>query len=182
MAPERFKKQEFVTFFGTFIYDRLVPEGHFPRKLDSIIDWNVFTKQLIEFYNGGAMYGRPPYDPAVLLKMLLISYLYNLSERQAEQHASDSLATKWFLGLAAEAAPHHSTLSKFRTRVIRNGRSKTFEAMLATIVGMAQEGGVQFGTVQIMDSVHTVADVNTAKDNKRQKGASHPGMAMRPGA
>jgi transposase len=65
--------------------------GHFLRTLDSIIDWDVFTNQLIEFYNGGAMYGRPPYDPAVLLKMLLISYLYELSERQAEQYVHDAI-------------------------------------------------------------------------------------------
>ena len=175
MARERFKKQEFGTFFGAFIYDRVVPEGHFLRKLDSIIDWDVFTRQLIEFYSGGAMYGRPPYDPAVLLKMLLVSYLYNLSERQAEQYVNDSLAAKWFLGLAVdEPAPHHSTLSKFRARLIRNGKKRAFEAMLATIVGMAQEGGVQFGSVQIMDSVHTVADVNTAKDDKRQKEGKSP--------
>jgi hypothetical protein len=158
MARERFKKQEFGSFFGTFIYDRVVPEGHFLRKLESIIGWDVFTKQLIEFYDGGAMYGRPPYDPAVMLKMLLISFLYNLSERQAEQYANDSLATKWFLGLAAdEAAPHHSSLSKFRTRLIRNGTSKAFEAMLATI-----------GTLRRMTS-------------GRRRG-SLPGMAMRPGA
>ena len=91
MARERFKKQELGTFFGTFIYDRVVPEGHFLRKLESIIGWDVFTKQLIEFYNGGAMYGRPPYDPAVLLKMLLISYLYNfLSGRRGSM-----LTTAW---------------------------------------------------------------------------------------
>ena len=75
MARERFKKQQLGTFFGTFICDRIVPEGHFLRNLDSIIGWDVFTKQLIEYYDGGAMDGRPPYDPAVLLKMLLICYL-----------------------------------------------------------------------------------------------------------
>lgn len=175
MARERFKKQQLGTFFGTFIYDRVVPEGHFLRKLHSIINWDVFTKQLVEYYSGGAMYGRPPYNPAVLLKMLLICYLYNLSERQGEQYVNDSLAAKWFLGLAAdELAPHHSTLSRFRARLIRNGTSTAFETMLATIVGMAQEGGIQFGSVQVIDSVHTVADVNTAKDDQRQKEGKSP--------
>ncbi len=28
--------------------------------------------------------------------------------------------------------------------------------------------GVKFGSIQILDSIHRIADVNTAKDKKRQ--------------
>lgn len=59
LARERFKKQQSGTFLRTLIYDCMVSEGHFLRKLDSIIGWDVFTKQLTEFYNGGTTYGRP---------------------------------------------------------------------------------------------------------------------------
>ncbi len=94
MARERFVKQDTGSFFGNFIYDRMVRPDHFLRKLNEIIDWKPFTRQLVEYYGGGARYGRPPYDPAVILKMLLIACLYNLSERQTEQHVNDSLAMK----------------------------------------------------------------------------------------
>lgn len=169
MARQRFKKQDTGSFFGNFIYDRVVRADHFLRQLDAIIDWQPLTMQLIEYYGGGGMYGRPPYDPAVILKMLLIAYLYNLSERQTEDHVNDSLAMKWFLGLAVdEAAPDHSTLSKFRQRLIQNGRVEAFEEMLTAIVRQAQQAGVEFGLIQILDSVHTVANVNTNKDDQRQ--------------
>jgi len=175
MARLRFKKQDTGSFFGDFIYDRVVRADHFLRKLDAIIDWRPFTEQLIEYYGGGGRYGRPPYDPAVVLKMLLIAYLYNLSERQTEQHVNDSLAMKWFLGLAVdEAAPDHSTLSKFRRRLIENNKEKALEKMLSTMINIAMEQGVEFGTIQVIDSVHTAADVNTQKDDKRKNKKGKP--------
>ena len=43
-----------------------------------------------------------------------------------------------------------------------------FEEMLEEIVQMALKRGVHFGSIQIVDSVHSLADVNTDKDQKRQ--------------
>ena len=175
MARERYKKQQIGSFFGEWVYDKVVPQDHFLRKLEEIVPWERFTDRLVQFYAGGAMYGRPPYEPAVMLKMLLIAYLYDLSERAAEQQINDSFAMKWFLGLAVdEPAPHHSTLTKFRQRLLRNGKGEALEQMLDTIVHLAQEKGVEFGAIQVIDSVHTIADVNTAKDDSRKKKGKPP--------
>ena len=181
MGGEWFARQDRGSFFGDMIYDRVVPAGHFLRKLEELVPWDQFTRKLLKLYRGKARQGRPPYDPAVLLKMLLVAYLYNLSERQTEVVASDSLSIKWFLGLAAdEAPPDHSTLTAFKRRLIDNGQLGPFEAMLAEIVRLAQEKGVPFGSIQVMDSVHTVANVNVDKDRQRRK---HPGKGPRdPGA
>ncbi|NIT60216.1 MAG: hypothetical protein GWN00_29620, partial [Aliifodinibius sp.] len=68
------------------------------------------------------MYGRPPFEPALLLKMEMIAYLYNLSERQVEAYVNDNLSAKYFVGLAVDQkAPDHSTLTKFRKRLIEQG-------------------------------------------------------------
>lgn len=40
--------------------------AHIPRNLHKIIRFDLFTKQLVEFCNAGVMYGRPPYEPAVV--------------------------------------------------------------------------------------------------------------------
>ena len=175
MARERYKKQQIGSFFGEWVYDRVVPQDHFLRRLEEMVPWGRFTEQLVQFYAGGALYGRPPYDPAVVLKMLLIAYLYDLSERSTEQQVNDSFAMKWFLGLAVdEPAPHHSTLSKFRQRLVQNGKEEALEEMLATIVCLAQERDVEFGSIQVIDSVLTIADVNTAKDDSRKKKKGEP--------
>jgi IS5 family transposase len=121
------------------------------------------------------MYGRPPFDPALVLKVTLIAYLYNLSERQAEMYVNDNLSAKYFVGLAVDQkAPDHSTLTVFRERLQQNGTLAVFEDMLAEIVRMAVESGIQFGSIQIVDSVHSIANVNTAKDQVRKKHGEEP--------
>jgi len=170
MSKRRFKQLGMDSFFGNLVYDRAVPESHFLRKLEEILPWEQFTERLIKLYEGRAEKGRPPYDPVVILKMLLLSYLYDLSERQTERFANDSLSAKHFLGLAVdEAAPDHSTLTAFKKRIIDNHYIGELEELLKEIVQVAQEREVHFGQIQVVDSTHTVANVNTGKDDGRQK-------------
>lgn len=175
MEHRRYKETGKGTFYGEYVYDRTIPEGHFLRKLNEIMDWERFSQKLIELYKGNGQYGRPPFEPVLLLKMLLLAYLYNLSERQTETYVNDSMSAKYFLGLALdEGAPDHSTLTRFKERLIRNRTILQFEALLKEIVQAAIARGVEFGSVQILDSTHSVADVNTSKDESRKKGGKEP--------
>jgi len=175
MEKERFVETGRSSFFGDYLYDQIVPEGHFLRKLKQHIPWERFTKRLVKLYKGGGIYGRPPFDPALVLKMELIAYLYNLSERQVEVHVNENLPAKYFVGLAVDQqAPDHSTLTVFRERLLQNGKQDVFEKLLEDIVRIAMEGGIQFGSIQVVDSVHTIANVNTHKDEGRQKKGKGP--------
>lgn len=175
MARIRFKKQQDNSFFGNMIYDRVVPQDHFLRQLNEIVPWERFTEQLVDLYMGGAMYGRPPYNPVIILKMLFLAYLYDISERATEQQVNDSFAMKYFLGLAVdELAPDHSSMNKFRMRIVKNGCETELKKMLASIIHLAQEAGVKFGSIQVIDAVHTEANVNTAKDEGRKKKGKPP--------
>ena len=49
-----------------------------------------------------------------------------------------------------------------------------FEDLLEEIVQIARDSGVQFGAIQIIDSVHSVANMNTAKDKKREEKGKGP--------
>lgn len=170
MGKRRFKELGMGSFFGNMVYDRAVPESHFLRQLDAIVPWDRFTERLIELYQGRGQVGRAPYDPVVILKMLILAFLYNLSERQTEVFANDSLSGKCFLGLAVdEPAPDHSTLTAFKKRIIENGHIGELDELLKESVQVAQEQGVEFGQIQVVDSTHTVANVNTGKDEGRQK-------------
>ena len=84
MERPRYKETGKETFFGNFIYDRVVPKQHFLRQLDEMIDWEKYSELIISLYKGEGMAGRPPYNPVILLKMQLIAYLYDLSERVTE--------------------------------------------------------------------------------------------------
>ncbi len=84
MAKIRYKGTAEDSFFGHFVYERIVPRDHFMVKLKELIDWRRYSKKLIKYYKGNGEVGKAPYEPALILKMLLISYLYNISERQTE--------------------------------------------------------------------------------------------------
>jgi len=170
MPDRRFKELGMGTFFGDLLYDRTVPADHFLRQLERVVEWGEFTGQLIELYRGKGRQGRPPYEPAVILKMLVISYLHDMSERMTETHVNENLPAKWFVGLAGdEQAPDHSTLTAFKRRIIGGGGEKCLQGLLEEIVGQAIEAGVAFGRVQVVDSTHTVANVNTLKDKRRRE-------------
>jgi len=169
MENPRFIETGSSSFFGEYLYDQIVPQSHFLRQLNQIIDWERFIRRLIKLYKGGGVVGRPPFNPAMVLKMELIAYLYQLTERQVEVYVNENMPAKYFVGLAADqSAPDHSTLTVFRERLVKRGRQKVFEEMLGEIVQIALRSGIRFGAIQIVDSVHSIANVNTDKDQKRQ--------------
>jgi len=179
MSQERFKDTGTDSIFGDILYERVVPRDHFLVKLKELIDWSRFRRKLLQWYKGQGQNGRPPYDPVIILRMLLISFLYNLSERQTEEATNLNLAIKYFVGLAVDQlAPDHSELTVFKKRLRQNGHLAAFQEMFDEIIAIALEKGVEFGKVQVLDSVHTIANVNVQKDEKRQeqgKGPRDPG-------
>ena len=66
-----------------FYYFRLedqIPNDHLLRLLDQHIDFSFVRERLRNFYSST---GRPSIDPEVLLRLLLIGYLYGItSERR----------------------------------------------------------------------------------------------------
>lgn len=74
MEKPRFKETGRDTFFGDYLYDQVVPQDHFLRKLRQIVDWKYFTKRLIKLYKGQGVVGRPPFDPAMVLKVEVLAY------------------------------------------------------------------------------------------------------------
>jgi IS5 family transposase len=179
MPKERFKDTGTDSIFGDTLYERIVPRDHFLVKLKELIDWARFSSKLLRWYKGRGQTGRPPYDPVIILRMLLISYLYNLSERQTEEATNLNLAIKYFVGLAVDQpAPDHSELTAFKKRIRETGHLAAFQEMFDEIIVIALEKEVKFGKVQVLDSVHTIANVNVKKDDKRQekgKGPRDPG-------
>ena len=78
--------------------------------------------------------GRPSIDPELLLRILLIGYLYGITgERRLVEELRMHLAWRWFTGLGFDQEiPHHSTFSKNRHG--RFQESKLFEELFEHIV------------------------------------------------
>lgn len=175
MKKVRFKKHTTGSFFGSFLYDQIIPKNHFLVKAKEIIDWDRFTQRCIRWYKGSCEIGRAPYNPAVMLKMLFVSYLYNLSERQVEERVNLDLAFKYFVGLGVdEIPPDHSSLTYFKERLLKGGGKTAYDELLREILVQAKEKGIKFGSIQIIDSVHTIADINTDKERRRKDKGDKP--------
>jgi IS5 family transposase len=66
--------------------------------------------------------GRPPYEPAVMFKALLLAQLYDLSDAALEEALNDRVSFRRFVGLALDSVmPDHTTLCRFRNRLIEAG-------------------------------------------------------------
>ncbi len=107
--------------------------------------------------------------------MLVVSYLYNISERQTEEMVNLNLAMKYFVGLGAdEPAPDHATLTVFKNRLLERAAMGAYEELLNEILALAQEQGIRLGSIQVVDSVHTVAQVNVEKQRRRERDGKPP--------
>ena len=85
MAKVRCKQTNADSFFGNFLYEQKVSRNHFLRKLNELVDWNRFAKKLPGYYKGKGETGQALNNLAIILKMLLLSYLWNVSERMASE-------------------------------------------------------------------------------------------------
>ena len=177
MASPRFHDTGQGSFFGAFAYQRLLQRhaDHFLVALERLFDWEAQSQELIRLYKGQGLRGRPPYPPVLILKMLFLSYLYNVSERAMEELADVNLLVKWFLGLAVdEPAPDHSTLTAFKRRFLEGERWLALQGIFDSMIRQCQGHGLQFGELQVLDSVHTQAKVNNSKDRERQDQGGNP--------
>jgi IS5 family transposase len=76
--------------------------------------------------------------------MLFVSYPYNFSERQTETLVIERIPAKYFIGMEMDKpASDHSTLTYFKKRMTQKDNLGVFEDMLAEIVQMAMEKGIQ---------------------------------------
>ena len=57
---------------------------------------------------------------------------------------------------------------------VKNASLKAYEELFDEIIRIAKVRGVKFGKLQVVDSVHLVADVNLGKDKQRQKEDKSP--------
>jgi hypothetical protein len=83
-----------------FYYFRLedqIPDDHLLKRLDRCVDFRFVRERLRDAYS--AM-GRPSIDPEILLRLLLVGYLYGItSERRLLEEVRMHLAYRWFTRL-----------------------------------------------------------------------------------
>jgi transposase len=127
------------------------------------IDFGFVRDRLEDSYSET---GRPSIDPELLLRILLIGYLYGISsERKLVEELRMHLAWRWFTGLGFDQeVPHHSTFSKNRHG--RFQESKVFEQLFEEVVARCLTVGLVRGDKLSVDG--TFVEANASKESRIQ--------------
>ena len=113
--------------------------------------------------------GRPSIDPQLLLRILLVGYLYGItSERKLVEELRMHLAWRWFTGLSFDQEiPHHSTFSKNRHG--RFEESNVFQQLFEEIVDRCMEEGLVEGEHLSVDGSFVPANASRSSRIPREQ-------------
>jgi transposase len=147
-----------------FYYFRLedqIPDDHLLRLIDRHVDFSFVRERLRKFYSST---GRPSIDPEVLLRLLLVGYLYGItSERRLLEEVRMHLAFRWFSRLGFEQeTPDHSTFSKNRHGRFR--KSGMFRSVFEEIVRSCLAAGLVEGRTLAVDG--TLVGANASQGSR----------------
>ncbi len=150
------------SFFGDFAYEPII-KRHSEHLLVLIKQWVSFkglNELLGDLYSTG---GRKAYQPETMFRLLLIQFLYNLSDRETIDRVDTDLICRWFVGLSLnEDLPHFTRLNEFKDRL---GKER-FEQLFNRLVKACREANIISDELRIIDTTDQKAKVNLAKLKK----------------
>jgi transposase len=149
------------SLFYYFRLEEQIPTDHLLRMIDGHVDFSFVREQLRDFYSPT---GRPSIDPEVLLRLLLIGYLYGItSERRLMDEVRMHLAYRWFTRLSFDQEiPDHSTFSKNRHGRFR--QSGVFREVFEEIVRLCLQAGLVEGRNLGVDG--TLVQANASEQSR----------------
>jgi transposase len=135
------------SLFYDFCLEDHVPQDHLLRRIAKVLDLSDVRQKLAPYYS--AM-GRPSLDPELMIRMLLVGYLYGIrSERRLVEEVRLNLAYRWFCGLGLTGElPERSSFSKTRHGRFRDSDAfrLLFESVLQTCLRAGLVSGETFAT------------------------------------
>ena len=103
---------------------RLSDPGDQLEAFAGAVDFEIFRADLVKAlaYTDGSQGGRPPFDPVMMFKVLVIQAANSLSDERCEFLISDRLSFMRFLGLGlSDRVPDARTIWLFREKLTKAG-------------------------------------------------------------
>jgi len=156
------KKERYFAPLINVSVEELVPQDHFYRHLERMLDLSFVREFVQQTYAGK---GRPSIDPVVFFKLQLVMFFEGIcSERQLMRHAADRLSVLWYLGYdLGETLPHHSSLTRIRERY----GVQVFRLFFDKIVEQCQAAGLVWGKELYFDGTKVAA--NAGKESVKPR-------------
>lgn len=140
----------------SILYDK-IPKDHILKVIDNTVDFSFINPLLADSYCKNL--GRPAKEPEMMAKLLILQYMYNLSDIKVIEEASLNLAFMWFIGVNPEEdLPDASLLAKFRTQRLKG---KSVDDIIKEVIRQCVAKGIVKDTGLSVDCTHTRA--NTIK-------------------
>lgn len=150
-------KREQEQLFYSFCLDEAVPDDHAVRAIAAVLDLSWVHGELAPYYS---VLGRPSIDPALMIRMLIVGYVFAIrSERALCREVQVNLAYRWFCGLSIEdRLPDHSAFSRARNERFRD--SDIFRRVFERVVEACINAGLVGGEGFAVDASLIAADAN----------------------
>jgi transposase len=140
--------------FDLAVFQAVVPQDHYLRKVMACINFEAFRPRLIGSYDPD--FGRPAIDPVRMLQILFLRFHYHVSDRQVMERTVTDMAFRWFLSLSVHAEiPNHTNGTHFRQRI----GAESFQQVFQDLVSQAREHGLVRDRLRLKDATHLFADV-----------------------
>lgn len=133
-------------------YAQLSKSGDPLEKLSQAVNFEPFRYRLNKALKraDGSKGGRPPYDPVLMFKILILQSLYTLSDEQTEFMIRDRFSFLRFLGLDVnDPVPDATTIWLFREQLTKAG---AIEKLFARFDKLLKDKGYLAMSGQILDA------------------------------
>jgi IS5 family transposase len=154
-------------------YEALSAAGDPLERLAAVIDFEVFRGPLIAGLRRGPRTkgGRPPFDPVLMFKILVLQALYSLADEATEFQIKDRLSFQRFLGLGLDGTvPDATTIWLFRERLVK---ARAIDKLFARFDAVLKDKGYLAMGGQIIDA--SVVPAPKQRNTEEEKAAIKEG-------
>ena len=134
----------------------LVKKNHPYRTLLSIIDFSGLAKNIAHIKNNQAV-GRAGYSVDTCLKMLVLQFMEDLSDRELERFVAENTSAKLFCDFSLiSQTPDHSLFSRLRQSIGTNALASIFNSVREQLKqkGLVREIFTFVDSSQLISKIH----------------------------
>ena len=140
---------------------KLIPEDEPLRRINRVLKLDFVREEVARFYGRN---GNESIDPVIIVKLMLLLFLDDVpSERELMRVTAMRIDYRWFLGYdLTDAVPHHSVLSKARSK----WGVEAFQRLFERVVTQCVEAGLVDASRIHLDS--SLVDANASLKTVRK--------------
>ena len=142
----------------------------FLNRMDSIIPWDIFVKEIEPYYYKGER-GNKPYPLELMLRIYMLQNLYDLADMKVMYEILDSRAFTEFCCInSPDEVPDGDTIGRFRNMLNKHGLQQT---IFETVVDLLLKRGLLLKKGTIVDSTFIEAPSSTKNKERKRDPEAH---------